>query len=114
MEDTADRLLVIGRGRLIAETGIAEFIESGTRAAVRVVSPQADALAGVLTQAGAEVSQLSGDEMTVTGLPAARIGDLAADRRIRLHELTPQRARLEAAFMQLTHDSAEHVGRAVP
>jgi ABC-2 type transport system ATP-binding protein len=112
MEDTADRLVVIGRGRLIAEAGIAEFIESGTRAAVRVVSPQADALAGVLTQGGAEVSR-SGDELIVTGMPAARIGDLAADRGIRLHELTPQRARLEAAFMQLTHDSAEHVGRAV-
>jgi ABC-2 type transport system ATP-binding protein len=112
MEDTADRLVVIGRGRLIAEAGIEEFIESGTRVAVRVVSPQADALAGVLAQAGAEVSRQSTDELTVTGLPAARIGDLAADRGIRLHELTPQRARLEAAFMQLTQDSAEHVGRA--
>jgi ABC-2 type transport system ATP-binding protein len=120
MEDTAHRLVVIGRGRLIAESGVAEFIEYGTRAEVRVVSPQADALAELLTRAGGAVVRPGAAEsspadraLVVTGMPAARIGDIAADHGIRLHELTPQRARLEDAFMQLTQDSVVHAGEAV-
>jgi ABC-2 type transport system ATP-binding protein len=113
MEDTADRLVVIGRGRLVAQTSVADFVASGTRAQVRVVAPQADALADALTRSGAEVVRQEAQVLVVSGMPAARIGDLAAECGLALHELTPQRARLEAAFMQLTGDSVEYAGEAV-
>jgi ABC-2 type transport system ATP-binding protein len=113
MEDTADRLVVIGRGRLVAETSIKEFVESGTRSEIQVVSPQAEQLIDVLTRAGAEVARHEAQVLVVTGMPAARIGDLAAEHGLRLHELSPRRARLEAAFMQLTQDSVEYAGEAV-
>ena len=113
MEDTADRLVVIGRGRLVAETSVADFVASGTRAEVRVVAPQAAALADALTRSGADVVRQDTQVLVVSGMPAARIGELAAEHRLTLHELTPQRARLEAAFMQLTHDSVEYAGEAV-
>jgi ABC-2 type transport system ATP-binding protein len=113
MEDTADRLVVIGRGRLVAETSVADFVASGTRAEVRVVAPQAGALADALTRSGAEVVRPDTRVLVVSGMPAARIGDIAAEHGLTLHELTPQRARLEAAFMQLTQDSVEYTGEAV-
>jgi len=113
MEDTADRLVVIGRGRLVAETSVAAFVASGSRAEVRVVAPQAGALADALIRSGADVVRTDAQALVVSGMPAARIGDLAAEYGLALHELTPQRARLEAAFMQLTHDSVEYSGEAV-
>jgi ABC-2 type transport system ATP-binding protein len=113
MEDTADRLVVIGRGRLVAEASVAEFVRSGTRAEVRVTSPEAARLADVLAGAGAAVAPHDAQVLVVTGMTAARIGDLAAEHRIRLHELTPQRARLETAYMQLTQDKVEYAGEAV-
>jgi len=112
MEDTADRLVVIGRGRLVAETSVAEFVASGSRAEVRVVAPQAGALADALTRSGADVARHDAQVLMVSGMPAAQIGDLAAQNGLTLHELTPQRARLEAAFMQLTQDSVEYAGEA--
>jgi ABC-2 type transport system ATP-binding protein len=113
MEDTADRLVVIGRGRLVAETSVADFVASGTRAEVRVVAPQAGALAEVLTRSGADVVRQDTQVLVISGMPAARIGDIAAEYGLALHELTPQRARLEAAYMQLTQDSVEYAGEAV-
>jgi ABC-2 type transport system ATP-binding protein len=113
MEDTADRLVVIGRGRLVAETTVADFVASASRAEVRVVAPQAGALAEALTRSGAEVVRQDSQALVVSGMPAARIGDIAAEHGLALHELTPQRARLEAAFMQLTQDSVEYAGEAV-
>lgn len=112
MEDTADRLVVIGRGRLVAETSVAEFVASGSRAEVRVVAPNADALTDVLARSGADVVRQDPQVLVVSGMPAPRIGDLAAENGLTLHELTPQRARLEAAFMQLTQDSVEYAGEA--
>jgi ABC-2 type transport system ATP-binding protein len=111
MEDTADRLVVIGRGRLVAEASVTDFVESGTRAEVRVVTPQAGELAELLAGSGVTVSRRGENALAVTGVPAPQIGDLAAEHGFRLHELSPQRARLEAAFMQLTHDSVGHEGR---
>jgi ABC-2 type transport system ATP-binding protein len=113
MEDTADRLVVIGRGRLVAETSVADFVASGTRAEVRVVAPRAGALADALILSGADVVRQDTQVLVVSGMPAARIGDLAAENGLALHELTTQRARLEDAFMQLTHDSVEYPGEAV-
>jgi ABC-2 type transport system ATP-binding protein len=107
MENTADHLIVIGRGRLIADCTVAEFIARNSRASVRVRTPQAAGLAPVLTGAGAVVRDDGGEQLTVTGLPAGRIGDLAFDHGIRLHELAPALASLEAAFMELTSSSVD-------
>ena len=107
MEETAEHVLVIGRGRLIADASMAEFTQRSASSHVRVVSPQSREFAPLLEQAGATV--LSEDHtLTVTGLEAPRIGELAAEHRVLLHELTPRRASLEAAFMELTQDSVQY------
>jgi ABC-2 type transport system ATP-binding protein len=112
MEDTADRLVVIGSGRLVAETSLAAFIESGTRAAVRVASPRIAELVNLLG-AGATTASADDEAMVVSGMTAAQIGEIAAQHGIPLHELTPHHARLEEAFMRLTKDSAQYVAEAV-
>ncbi|MEI5103061.1 ATP-binding cassette domain-containing protein [Streptomyces sp. PmtG] len=108
MEHTADDLVVIGRGRLIAAESLAEFAARGTGAGagVHVCTPRARDLARVLTAAGATVAA-DGQGLTVTGLDAARIGDLACQHALPLHELVARQASLEDAFMELTADSAE-------
>ncbi len=108
MESTADQVIVIGRGRLIVQTTMAELTRSGSGGDIRVVTPDPDRLRGILTGAGGEVSRGDDGAFTVTGLDNTRIGDLAAEARIPLHELTPQRASLEAVFMQLTDDSVQY------
>ncbi len=110
MENTADHLIVIGRGRLIADCGMAEFIAKGTGQAVLVRTPQPDALARAVTAAGGTVAPAAqgSQEMEVRGLPPARIGDLALASGIALHHLAPTRASLEEAFMELTADSVEY------
>jgi ABC-2 type transport system ATP-binding protein len=113
MEDTADRLVVIGSGRLVAETSLAEFIGSGTRASVRVVSPRMAKLVNLLRAAGATIASADHQALMVNGMTAAQIGDIAAEHRIAVHELTPQHARLEEAFMRLTKESAQYVAEAV-
>jgi ABC-2 type transport system ATP-binding protein len=107
MEETADHIIVIGRGRLIADASIAEFTQRSAASHVRVVSPQAMELVLLLTQAGATVTRGEG-ALTVTGIDAGRIGSLAAEHRIELHELTSRRASLETAFMELTQGSQEY------
>jgi ABC-2 type transport system ATP-binding protein len=107
---TADRLVVIGRGRLIAEMPVAEFIACNSRQFVRVRTSKADELTSLsvaLADAGAQVADDDGGAMAVTGLCAAQIGDLAASVGVTLHELSPQMASLEDAFMELTRDSVE-------
>ncbi len=108
MEETADHLIVIGRGRLIADTSMADFIKHGSLSTVRVVSPQATALAPRLDRAGATITVQPDGALIVTGIEAAQIGDIAASHGIRLHELAPKRARLEEAFMATTRDSVEY------
>ena len=109
MEETADHVLVIGRGRLIADTTIADFTQRAAGSHVYVASPDAATLAALIERAGGRASS-GGEEATlaVTGLAASRIGDLAAEHGLRVHELTPHHASLEAAFMELTHDSVEY------
>jgi ABC-2 type transport system ATP-binding protein len=107
MSLTADRLVVIGRGRLIAETSVADFIARSGRGAVKVITPQRAELTAALTTAGAKVDQGDPDSLSVEGLSAAQIGDLAARDGLRVHELTPIAASLEDAFMELTHDQVE-------
>jgi ABC-2 type transport system ATP-binding protein len=104
---TADRVVVIGRGKLIAETSVAGLSAHG-RSRVQVRSPQATKLAGVLTNAGAQVDHAAGGALLVAGLTAEQVADLAAARRIAVHELTLQAPSLEEAYMELTRDSAKY------
>jgi len=106
---TADRLVVIGRGRLIAEMPVAEFIACHSRQFVRVrtsKTTELTRLTDALADAGATVVDDDG-AMGVTGMTAADIGELAASVGVTLHELSPQTASLEDAFMELTRDSVE-------
>ena len=107
MEETADHIVVIGRGRLIADASLAEFTQRSASSHVRVVSPQAAALAPLLRVAGATVAS-EADALTVTDMEASQIGFLAAEHHIEIHELSLRRASLEAAFMELTQDSVEY------
>jgi ABC-2 type transport system ATP-binding protein len=107
---TADHLVVIGRGHLIADLSVEEFIAQSSRRFVRVRSPQAAALTSVLEQAGGAVTAEPDGALTVTGLDPAAIGEAAAASGTVLHELSPQAASLEEAFMELTHDSVEYRG----
>jgi ABC-2 type transport system ATP-binding protein len=109
MENTADHLIVIGRGELIADESVTEFAARGTRLSVTVRTPDAAALAAVLTAEGASVRPDGDQSLTVTGMSAARIGDLAFRHRARLHELATHTATLEEAFMELTADSVEYL-----
>src|SRR5450432_1006697 len=92
MENTADHLIVIGRGRLIADCTVAEFIAQNSSQSVRVRTPGPDALATVLASAGGSVRDDGDGSLLVHGLTAARVGDLAFESSIRLHELAPARA----------------------
>ncbi|WP_241004440.1 ABC transporter ATP-binding protein [Conexibacter sp. SYSU D00693] len=107
MEQTADRVLVIGRGRLIADATVEEVTRRAAGTFVRVVSPDAARLRAAVQRAGGSAAAVDGT-LEVTGLDAPAIGDLAAELGLRLHELAPQRASLEEAFLELTDDSVEH------
>ncbi|KJS55828.1 ABC transporter [Streptomyces rubellomurinus subsp. indigoferus] len=109
MEHTADRLVVIGRGRLIADESLAEFSARNAETSVAVRTPELAALAGVLRGEGAEVAVTDEQFGIVTGLPADRIGELALRHGLVLHELATRTSSLEAAFMSLTADSVEYL-----
>lgn len=104
----ADRLIVIGKGRLIADTTVAEITAQASGLRVTVRSPQAATLQSLVAGNDASATRTGPDTLTVDGLEASRIGELAAGAGIVLHELTPQRASLEEAFMELTHDAVEY------
>jgi len=111
MAVTADRLVVIGRGRLIADTSTQEFIQRSSERSVLVRTPGHERLRELIAAEGGTVRDGSGADdgaMVVTGLPAPRIGELAASDALVLHELTPQLPSLEEAFMELTADSVEY------
>jgi ABC-2 type transport system ATP-binding protein len=105
---TADHLIVIGRGRLVADAAVTEFVQQSSRRDVVVRSPHDSDLAGLLTARGAGVTAEPGGGLTVTGLGAAAIGEVAREHGIALHELTPRHASLEEAYMELTRDSVEY------
>jgi ABC-2 type transport system ATP-binding protein len=110
MAQTAQQIVVIARGRLIANSTIEEFTSRNAQATVRVRSPQADQLAQILTSAGGTIAASDG-ALIVGGLTAARIGDLAFERGVPLHELTAIATTLEEAFMESTEGDLEyHVG----
>ncbi len=108
---TADHLIVIGRGQLIADASTKEFIAHSTESSVKVRSPQLDklrtALQGLRT-GQQKVTETEGG-LSVVGVPIEQIGELAASQGIPLHELSPQSGSLEEAFIQLTNSSVEYV-----
>ncbi|KQX46346.1 MULTISPECIES: ATP-binding cassette domain-containing protein [unclassified Streptomyces] len=108
MEHTADELVVIGRGALIAAEGLSEFAARGARPCVTVGGPDLSALTPSLLAEGAHVVTEHG-RLTVTGFSAARIGELALAHRVALDELTSRTASLEEAFMELTADRVEYL-----
>ena len=110
MEHTADHLIVIGRGQLLADCTMEEFIARSSGQTVRVATPQPDLLVKAVTEAGGSAVNGADDTLIVSGLVAAQVGDIAFEHGVRLHELTVVRASLEAAFMELTADSVEYRG----
>jgi ABC-2 type transport system ATP-binding protein len=110
MAQTADHLVIIGRGKLIADTSTTRLIESSTRHDVLLRSPRAAELAGLLAARGATVTPQDDGALAVTGLDAAAIGDLAASHGIALHALVPRQASLEDAYLDLTGESVDYRG----
>jgi ABC-2 type transport system ATP-binding protein len=110
MEHTADHLVVIGRGQLLADCTMEEFIARSSGQTVRVATPQPDQLVKAVADAGGSAVNGADGTLIVSGLVAAQVGDIAFEHGVRLHELTVVRASLEAAFMELTADSVEYRG----
>lgn len=108
MEHTADQLIVIGRGELIAAESLAQFAARGARQSVKVGTPAAPSLRDLLTAEGAAV-HAEGELLTVNGLTALRIGEIALEHRILLHHLSTRSPSLEEAFMELTADSVQYL-----
>ena len=127
MAVTADHLIVIGRGKLIAASSTADFIQRSSERSVLVRTPDAARLSELIAAAGGQVrpeeegvpgsngrqdgAADAAPGLIVTGVPAPRIGELAASASVVLHELTPRLASLEEAFMELTADSVEFADR---
>jgi ABC-2 type transport system ATP-binding protein len=106
MEDTADHLVVLGRGRLLADVPMAELL--GRHSAVRVRSPQGPLLAAALHRAGGRVELQVDGALRVEGLDVAEVGDVAYVSDVRVHELASVTASLEAAYLALTGDDVEY------
>ncbi len=117
---TAERLVVVGRGRLIADTTVADFTAQASSDIVKVRTPARDQLRDLLVKAGASITaapedaKVAGPEdpdlLYFSGMTSAEIGDVAAAQGVALHELTPVSASLEEAFMALTSESVEYGG----
>ncbi|MEV8371332.1 ATP-binding cassette domain-containing protein [Kribbella sp. NPDC056861] len=110
MQLTADQLVVIGRGKLIADAPIADVIAGSSRTTVRVRIPDQSDLTLLRDRLVTEAEQVESlpHQLIVAGVPAERIGDLAHELGVRLHELHTERASLEEAYMELTADSVEY------
>ena len=108
MAITADRLIVIGRGRLIAQTTIEDFLTGGDGSFVQARSPEADALAAQLRTRGATVVRQGPDTMHITGVDAGTVGEIARTEGLALLELSTQQATLEQRYMELTGDSVDY------
>ncbi|MFI6473700.1 ABC transporter ATP-binding protein [Streptomyces sp. NPDC050516] len=104
---TAEHLIVIGRGRLIADTSVAEFTAQAAGDVVRVRTAESEKLRELLAGPDVTIGSQEPGVLEVTGMSSDRIGRIAADHAIALAELTPQQASLEEAFMELTRDAVE-------
>ena len=110
MAQTAEHLIVVGRGRLLADVSLTEFTRQAAQATVRVRSPQAATLRDLLTGAGVTVTSGEPGLLEVTGLSCEQIGDRAAAAHLTLHELSTTETSLEEAFMTMTRDTVEYSG----
>jgi ABC-2 type transport system ATP-binding protein len=104
---TAEHLIVIGRGRLIADMSVDEFVQGASKHSVRVRSPQLDRLIDLVVGPDVSVDPVDASVVEIQGLSSEQVGTTAAENGIVLYELTSQTASLEEAFMELTHDSLE-------
>ena len=104
---TADHLIVIGRGRLIADASVDEFLRRHSKKVVRVRSPQADELVALVAGPDVTASPLEPGLVEIDGLTAEQVGEAAAANGFVLHELTPQQVTLEDAFIDLTQGELE-------
>ncbi|MFC6023511.1 ABC transporter ATP-binding protein [Plantactinospora solaniradicis] len=105
---TADHLVVIGRGRLLADTGVREFVAAHSGSHVRIRTPEPERMRDVLTAAGLQVRTAGDGALETYGAEAARIGELASEHRLTVHEVSAQGASLEEAFMRLTGDAVQY------
>jgi ABC-2 type transport system ATP-binding protein len=108
LEDTADHVVVIGRGKLIADAPVADLVAAASDASVTLRTPDAGAAMKALADFGAVVTSPGGDVLSVVGLAADEVAEVMAARNLRLYELTPHRATLEEAYMSLTQDAVEY------
>jgi len=109
LEGIADELVVIGRGRLIAQASVAELLAARSDGRVHVRTPQVSEVMAALAGAGATVTSTGSGELVVTGLEPERIAELVSEHGLRLDELYRDRATLEDAFIDLTRDAVEYV-----
>ncbi|MBF9135026.1 ATP-binding cassette domain-containing protein [Plantactinospora sp. S1510] len=105
---TADHLVVIGRGRLLADSGVQEFVAEHSGSHVRIRTPEPERMRDVLTAAGLRVRTAEDGALEAYGAEAARIGELASAHRLTVHEVSAQGASLEEAFMRLTGDAVQY------
>ncbi|AAT88770.1 multidrug ABC transporter ATP-binding protein [Leifsonia xyli subsp. xyli] len=108
MAQTADHIIVLGRGRILADAPVGDILAGATRNAVRVRTPQVDQLAHAIAAPDVTITGVEAQLIEVTGLSSAQIGDLAAATGVVLHELTPISASLEEAYLELTQDEVEY------
>jgi ABC-2 type transport system ATP-binding protein len=109
---TAEQLIIIGRGRLIADVSVADFTRSSSRASVRVRSPQAATLRDLLVGPDVTITSTEAGVLEIDGLDSDAVGTLAAEHGVTLFELVPHKASLEEAFMELTRDEVEYHAQA--
>jgi ABC-2 type transport system ATP-binding protein len=114
MQNTADRLIIIGHGRLIAQAAIGELLATSSGSYVRVRSPNAGELAAALEARGATVARVGDGTLAVTGATTDTIGEIARARGIPLAELAAHQASLEDRYMELTRDTADYRSAAAP
>jgi ABC-2 type transport system ATP-binding protein len=105
---TAEHLIVIGRGRLLADTTIRQFIEANSRSFVRIRTPEPERMRDALARAGIGVEQAADGALEAYDVAASKIGELAAANHLTVHEVSGQSASLEEAFMRLTGESVEY------
>ena len=108
MAQTADHLIVIGRGRLIADLSVQDFLRQASKNLVRVRAPRSTELADALAGPGVTLTPAPDGSLEVAGLTAEQVGEAAAANGLALHELTPVTASLEEAFMDVTRDAVEY------
>ncbi|HJR94425.1 MAG TPA: ATP-binding cassette domain-containing protein [Gaiellaceae bacterium] len=114
LEGIADELVVIGRGRLIAQASVSELLASRADGRVQVRTPQVAEVMAALAGAGATVTSTDTDALVVTGLEPERVAELVSEHGLRLDELYRERASLEDAFIDLTRDAVEYVAERGP